>query len=202
MKNAQRGTIIVICLSIAPYIQLIVCQEAQLPNTPLKSYSKPTQCRIITDISFAIISILRPLLLMVIFGILTILNVRESYLRINPINGINSHGNANETQSSNTGDRQRKRVDRQLSVMLFFQVTILTILSIPFPIQRLYSTITFSDSQTLLQSTINSFCYSLVLLLLYIALGLPFYIYTLSGGETFRKALFNILRMLRQRLLF
>jgi hypothetical protein len=190
LKNAQRGTIVIIILSIGLYTQMLFCYEANLVNTPTKCYSKSSGCRFVSDLSFALISILFPLLLMISFGLKTISNIRQSHLRIH-------------TQITNPSGQQNlyRKTDRQLLLMLFSQVILLTILSIPLPIQRFYSTFTSNYSKTLLQQSISNFAYNLSVLFIYLANGISFYIYTISGGNTFRKALFNLVEIVRQKLL-
>jgi hypothetical protein len=132
--------------------------------------------------------------------LLTIHNVRQSHRRVYQTTNIQFVSNANKNPSvkSNKPKHKRKKIDRQLLItMLFFQVTLLTILTFPLIIQRFYSTLTLNISKTALQKAIDSFTFSLVLLLTYMALGLPFYIYTLSGVRIFRKALFKVLQNFR-----
>jgi len=190
LKNARRGTIIIICLSIGLYIQMIFCYEANLINAPMQCYNKSPECRLISDLSFALISILFPLLLMILFGLKTISNVRQALRRIH-------NQPANPTGQQN----QRKKSDRQLLIVLFFQVILLTILSLPLPIERFYSTFTNNDSKTILQESIDNFFYNLALLLIYLANGISFYIWTISGGHTLRKALLNVFRIFRRMII-
>jgi Na+/proline symporter len=133
---------------------------------------------------------------MVLFGLLTIHNVRQSHRRVYHTTNIQLVSNANKNPSIKK--HKRKKIDRQLLItMLFFQVTLLTILSLPLIIQRFYSTLTLNNSKTALRKAIESFTFSLVLLLTSMALGLPFYIYTLSGIRVFPKSLFKVLQSFR-----
>jgi len=52
LKNAQRGMIIVICLSSVTYARLLYCFEANLTNTLIKWYGKTLWCRLIYDLEF------------------------------------------------------------------------------------------------------------------------------------------------------
>ncbi|CAF0764246.1 unnamed protein product [Adineta steineri] len=180
LKNAQRGGIIIISLSIGIYLQILYCFDANLIDTPMQCYGKSSQCRILTDLSFALITILCPLLIMIFFSLMTISNVRQIHHRIHhqPLNVIIQH----------------KKVDRQLLIMLFFQITLLFLLSLPLSIQRLYLTFTNNGFKTTLQKSIDNFIYNLFLLFIYLANGITFYLYTISGGSTFRKSLFNLFK--------
>ncbi|CAF0913809.1 unnamed protein product [Adineta ricciae] len=185
IQNAQRTTFAIVCLSTALYFHLIFCYDANLVGTPMKCYSKSPECRFLTDLSFGLITILCPLVIMIIFGLMTISNIRQAHYRA-------------VRQSVYFPAKQRKQVDRQLLTMLLLQVTLLLILSLPLPIQRFYSTFTSSDSKSIQQKSVDNFLYNSSLLLIYVANSVPFYIYTISGGSTFRKALKNVFKRCRQ----
>ena len=202
LKNAQRGVIVIIILSSLIEIQQIFCNEANLTNTPLKCYSKTVTCSIASDISFALITILFPLLLMLIFGLMIISNVRQTQARLQPINTTNnSHANNNTTTISNAGQNQQRKRDRQLLIMLFVQVLVMLVLTGPIALSKLYITITRNRPKSALQNTIENFIFGLFLLLANIAAGMPFYIYTLSGGTLFRKTLFDLIKTLATKMM-
>jgi hypothetical protein len=199
LKNAQRGTVMIVCLSIGIYVQMLVCYEANLINTPLPCYSKSTACRLLGDLSFAFITIVCPLLVMVVFGLMTISNIRQAVHRVRPTNTGTTNDPGNGTRSATTTgqQRQRKKTDRQLLIMLFFQVILLTTLAFPLSIDRLYLTLTVNVPKTTLQAAFGNFIFDLLLLFLYLSNGISFYIYTLSGGSIFRKGLLNVVQMFR-----
>jgi hypothetical protein len=203
LKNSQRCSILVVCILAGYYIQMFFCYEANLINSPLQCFSKSIQCLYLADVSIAFVNILLPLFFMALFGLLTIANIRQFHRQVHPMNMIElaGTGNKNSAANANSQTRQQKRIDRQLLLMLLFQVTLLAIFSLPLLIQRLYATFTLNNSKTILQKTIENFFFSFTLLLSYVAFGLPFYIYTLSGGNIFRKSLFEVLQNLRRIIL-
>jgi hypothetical protein len=77
LKNAQRSTILIVVLSTAIEVQQLYCFEANLTNTPLKCYTRTVMCGIVSDMFFALMTIMFPLLFMIIFGLMTISNVRK-----------------------------------------------------------------------------------------------------------------------------
>ena len=85
--------------------------------------------------------------------------------------------------------------------MLFIQILLLCVFTLPQAIQKLYSTLTANQILTPLNTAINNFVFNFVLLLTYFANGMPFYIYTLSGGTVFRTALKQLIQNIRQKLL-
>ncbi len=188
IKNAQRGIIAIIILSNLAYAQIFYCYEANLTNAPLKCYGKTTWCRLLIDSEFTSISILLPSLLMFIFGFMTIRNIRQSALRrVQP-------GITTQTGSVTGRSRPLKKIDHSLLLMLFIQVILLTLFPLPQAIQNLYTNATRFQVKAPLQNAINNFNFNLFLLLTYVTNGMPFYIYTLSGGAVFRKALINAIR--------
>jgi len=83
--------------------------------------------------------------------------------------------------------------------MLFVQVILLTLFSFPQAIQNLYSNLTLNQNKSIRIQSINNLIYNLFFLLTYVTNGIPFYIYTLTGGTVFRKALINSFKQIRQK---
>ncbi|CAF0735774.1 unnamed protein product [Adineta steineri] len=186
LKKAQRGTILIILLSTIIETEQLFCYEANLTNTPLKCYSKTVMCGIISDIFFALITVLCPLLLMFIFGLMIISNVRQTQTRLHPMSRIiNNHDDHNIGVVSTKHQNKQRKTDRQLLIMLFIQVLIILIFTLPLALSKLYSTITRNVPKSALRNTIENFIFNLFLLFLNVASGIPFYIYTLSGGNVF-----------------
>jgi hypothetical protein len=202
LKNAQRGMILVIILSALIESQQIFCYEANLTNTPLKCYSKTEMCGIASDICFALITILLPLLLMFMFGLMIISNVRQTQARLQPMGTtIDGHTGHHTTTASTGRQNQQRKTDRQLLIMLSFQVLVMLICTVPFALSKLYTTITRNTPKSALQNTIENFIFNLFLLFVNLASGMPFYIYTLSGGKVFRKALFTLVQTLGRKMM-
>ncbi|CAF3164286.1 unnamed protein product [Rotaria socialis] len=197
LENAQLGTLLVVILSSLAYTQIFYCYEANLTNAPLECYGRTIWCRLLIDFTFATIGVIIPSILMLSFGIMTILNIRVvAKRRIQPASI------SIETQVTTNGQQPRwKKSDRHLIVMLLVQVVLLTLFSLPQVIQNIYANSTMYLARPQLQIGINNFIFNLFLLLTYVTNGMPFYIYTLAGGSIFRKALYNILKQLTQKIL-
>jgi hypothetical protein len=199
LKNAQRATIWIIILSILLYGQVIYCYESNLILAPLQCYGKTIPCRLLTDLTYALITILCPLLMMSVFGFLTIANIRQTYSTI--LSRRKELEDKKQTLSLTPAQRERwKRIDRYLRHVLFIQIIFLTILTMPQVIEKFYTTFTINMNKSLLHITIDKFVYNFVLLLTYLASGIPFYIYTLSGGSIFRTTLLNTLQSIFQKI--
>jgi hypothetical protein len=203
LKNAQRGTILIVILSTMIEVQQLYCFEANLTNTPLKCYTKTVTCAILSDLTFALITMLLPLLIMFIFGLMTISNVRQAQSRLHPMPMTTNSHVGDETTTVNTVHRnQRKKIDRQMLIMLFVQVLLILLFTSPLAFHKLYLTATRNISKSVLQNNIESFILNVFILLANITYGMPFYIYTLCGGSVFRKALRSLMKTLLRKMMY
>jgi hypothetical protein len=196
VKNAYRSMILILSFSALLYAQLFHCYEANLINSPLKCYGRTELCRIVTAMVEAFVTVTTPIMFMMIFGMMTISNVRRTQRRVQmlPVSTLFPTNNTTLTNPTQQQQQRSKKTDRHLLVMLFFQVIVLTSLSLPFTIVQVYSTLTATQYKTPLQAAIVNFVFNFALLLVYLCCGTPFYIYTLYGGSVFRNALLNVVK--------
>ena len=192
VRNARRGGMVVILFSIIVYIHAPICYEIAPNNFPLQCFGKTKLCRISVDLVYGLITIALPIILMGIFSFKAILNLRRMKKRIHPTHIETIH---ESTGTRTTLGRRANTTDR-LFIMLSAQIILFTILTFPFAIQRIYATATMNNRKSDLQSAIENLVYSLLLLLNFLAHGIPFYIYTLTGGNVFRTALWNVVSRL------
>jgi hypothetical protein len=202
MKNTIRCILIIIAFSMMIHFQVIYCFETDIESGPQSCFNKDEACRLIADLMFAIITILIPLIFILIFGLLTISNIRSSKSRIDPtgMSIISRPSNVIEHSHYRRNQQNQKR-DHSLLIMLFIQIILLAFLTLPFAIQRFYSTITMNDEKSRLQRSIERFIYQITLLMTFAATGIQFYVNTFSGGYVFRTALFNFFRWIIQKLM-
>lgn len=192
LKNAHRGMLVTVCLAMLAYAQFFYCFEANLVGTPLRCYGKTPLCRLIYDFQFICLTVFIPTILMLSFGLLTIVNVRQSAARrVRPETGLIGE---QTNQTTTPKARRSKKTDRRLLFMLFIQVILLTLFSLPQAIHSLYGNIVRGQTRSPLSNTINNFILNIFFLLTYVTNGMPFYIYTLTGGSVFRKALLDAAR--------
>ncbi|CAF2271521.1 unnamed protein product [Rotaria magnacalcarata] len=197
MKNAVRSIIMVVIFAIILFSHIIYCYEPNMINTPLQCYGSTIACQLVSGILFTFVTIFIPVLLMLIFGLMTINNIRHVKGRIQHVDI-----SIGETQGlSQTRQRHGlKKMDYRMFIMLFAQILLLFIFGLPLGIEKLYETITINRSKTKSQIAITNFVYNFVLLLNFLANGMPFYIYTLFGGTEFRKALFKIFSAVKHKI--
>ena len=193
VKNAQYSMLITFILSALSFVHMFYCYEANRIDTPLQCYGKSQTCRFATDMIYSLITIIIPLILMVIFGLMTISNVHHVRNRVqNMVNTSINH-------PSRVKDSKFRRLDHHLFRMLLIQILLLIILCVPQAIQKFHVTFKPFDSESELEDAIRHFLYNITLLLAFIASGMPFYIYTLAGGKVFRETFFDLMRNIRLR---
>jgi hypothetical protein len=194
LKNAHRGALIITIISILFYLHMFYCYEPNLVDAPLKCYGKTACCRLLTDITYACFTILLPLILMIIFGLTTISNIRDTRSCIS-VDSITTFEHSENLVSilRRQQSRRWKKLDRYLLRMLLLQVILLICFTLPQTVHKLYLTLTFSKEKSEWQLAIDRFIYNFDLLLPYLASGMPFYVYTLTGGKVFQNALRNVL---------
>ncbi|CAF5106525.1 unnamed protein product [Rotaria magnacalcarata] len=131
---------------------------------------------------------------MFIFGLMTIRNIHNVKKRIQVGSTNEKRGTRNSpVVRSSTQDKQKK-LDCRLFFMLFIQIILMCIFTLPQAVQKLYSTLTSAENQTPLTKAIENFVFNLFLLMTYVAHGMPFYIYAWSGGTIFRNEIKTLIK--------
>ena len=144
---------------------------------------------------------LLPLLLMIIFGLLTVRNVHHAQRRVRTVTGVIS-SRANKNTSANISElSQAKKRDRQLLKMLLMQVILLFLFTCPHAVQKVYSSFASTPPSGSLQNVVQTLILNILTLFTFIGSGMPFYIYTLTGGSVFRNAFVNLVKTITQKLL-
>lgn len=198
LRNAQRGTLVITILSIFLYLHIFYCYRANLINSALPCYSFTKTCRYLIDIAAFTMSIILPILFIMIFGLMTIENIHRSRNRVVAFNASYVRESTNLptlsfiNQSLNYEKRrQTKKTDRYLLKMLIIQSILLTLFTLPLICERIYSMF-IRPQKTPLEAAIDNLIYNLSILLNCLTNGMPFYIYTLFGGNTFRQKLLGL----------
>lgn len=197
LENAQRAMVVISLVSTLVFSQLFYCVDANRINGPVKCSAITNLCQLVNDMALVFLIVLIPSMVMLFFGLLTITNIRRSQLnRVQPSVPVSS----STTNNTKNQIQQTRKADRQLLKMLFIQVILLTLFPLPQVIHNIYSNITRGQLRSPLHNTISSFSLNLFFLLTYVTNGMPFYIYTLTGGSVFRRALFDGIRVFSRKL--
>lgn len=200
VKNTKQSLLIVLIFSCLANIPITFCYEANLTEAIRGCYASTYACRVITDLIYAIITTVLPLIVMVIFGLLTVQNVRYMRVRVQNLTFSLSHQH-HRTAATGPERQQTKKRDRYLLKMLLVQVTLLCLFTCGHPIHKAYTSIAANSAPPSVQSAIENFIFTLLTLLNFTASGMPFYIYTLTGGHIFRNALFDLIKASARKIL-
>jgi len=192
MSNLRKtyqliGFTCIICWAL--WIEIIYCVDINVPNSTLTCDMKSNTCRAYNDIAVALITIIFPSSMMLIFGFLTISNIRR-IRRLKPC--TNNH-------SSAVGIK-RRRTENSLICILLSQVFLLTIFNLPQAILYFYITNTMHQPKPPFQLSLEGFILNIALLITFIPNCISFYLYTLTGSlfrETFIECVYNIIRDLK-----
>ena len=177
MKNALRDIAVIVSISIILHSQSFYCYKANRVGTPLKCFTRNFGCRLMNGLTFSVVAILVPLLLITIFALLTISTMRKTRGRVGPMTMIaETHPKSMYRPSIHHHHHRSKKVDQCLLMMLFIQVILLALFTLPLTIQRLYATLTMDVPKSSSQSTIEDFIYQIALICTYFAARMPFYV--------------------------
>ncbi|CAF1338804.1 unnamed protein product [Adineta steineri] len=124
-----------------------------------------------------------PSLIMLVFGSLTLNNLRR-HREVIPMVPRNNH--------------TIRRTDAQLSRMLALQVLVIVISTLPFSIYRLYASFTVNITKDPLRLAIENLAFEIANMLTQFAHSTSFYLYTLTG-TIFRKEFYKIIRRHRHQ---
>lgn len=196
LKNAIWISLSVVVFACVINMPIVYCYEANLTGALRGCYGYTFVCRAVTDLIYTVVTTLIPLLVMVSFGLLTIRNVRHTQNRVQHMGmfSLTQDHPITVPSTARAKPKKNKKMDKHLLKMLAVQVALLVVLTCPHAVQKSYTSLSGSSSSQSLQTAIENFIFNLVTLLNFTASSMPFYIYTLSGGSIFRKAIFQLLK--------
>jgi len=138
LKNATYAIIITVILSIAIYSPVFYCFQANVINAPIKCYSKTEACRFSNDLIYACLTIMFPIILMLIFGLMTIINIQKVKSRVYVGDVSRSTFPGTLVVSGGLTRVSKKKLDQRLFIMLIIQIFLLSPFTLPQAIQKLY----------------------------------------------------------------
>jgi hypothetical protein len=148
----------------------------QFGNIVPVCYGQKGIYRTFKSIWYMILYSICPSLLMFLFGILTLIHLRQQRQIAPRISKMN---------------RNVRRTDIQLLRMLVGQVLVIIIATFPFTIYQLYTSLTLNLSKNTLRIALENLLGEIAGVLTYFAHSSSFYLYTLTG-TVFRKELLKI----------
>jgi hypothetical protein len=152
LKNAYRSLVLICVMSLLVWSEVFFCFDANLVGTPIKCYTTSDACQIYNNLAHALLTILVPATVMLVFGFATIENIRRSRL-VAPV-----------SMPEQTVSRNR-RTESSLTKMLVMQVLVLTLCSLPLAVMTLYLSATFYRQKSLERHRVEGFVFNIVLLM-------------------------------------
>jgi hypothetical protein len=187
LKSAKISSGILSIIVLISYCHMLVYYE--ITNVTNQFGSIIPQCnsqkgiyRTFLGLWHMVVSSLFPSFLMILFGVLTLKNVRQRRQLV-------------RRAGENTAIR---RTDTQLLRMLTAQVLVIIIATLPFSIIQLYSALTSSFTKSTLRIAQENLASQIIAIVTYFAHTSNFYLYTLSG-TIFRKEVLKIFGGCRHR---
>ncbi|CAF3923328.1 unnamed protein product [Adineta steineri] len=226
IKRAYISIIIILISGFLAFGEQFYCIDInqQLLGAPQSCYQlkRNIACQIADSLLQFLLEILTPAIVMIVFGLLVLRNVRRKRSRINPIEQTNALASTmavpavnsfnaeqqqqtppppvsiknaakNQLLSTNISRTAQKR-DAQLIILLIIQVATFVICSCPANIYKFYSVATIYDIKSSLRQAIESTFVAVSLQAFFLNNAIKFYIYTLCGA-IFRKELMKLFRL-------
>jgi hypothetical protein len=181
LKTAKLGIIIISITMLILYSHMIIYYDIydtfdQFGNIVPKCYDKKGIYHTFRSFWYMTLYSICPSLLMFIFGILTLYNLRQQRRVSHRVVKINLN---------------IRRSDTQLLRMLIGQVVVIMISTFPFTIYQLYVSFTLNSSKNTFELALENLFSDIARVMTYFAHSTSFYLYTLTG-TIFRKELFKI----------
>ena len=130
------------------YVQALYCYTTVLQRVPTSCYCPIVACQMYNDILFVILFSIIPPILMILFGWMTIDNVRRSRLQVYP-----------SVSQSNHQHVAKKKKDQQMIVMMLMQIVFFCIGVVPSGISKSYTVLTSNQEKNLLRLTEENFSF-------------------------------------------
>ncbi|CAF3999871.1 unnamed protein product [Rotaria sp. Silwood1] len=182
---ARIVIVITTILCIVSFSNVLVYFGVQKTSTSRTCYGVAGPYRIFSDLQYLVFYALTPALLMLVFGLATLRNLRRARRQVLPTSG----------QQIKSASRR----DGQLLVMLLMQVALIIVFTVPFAGQKLYDTFTLNMTKTPLKTAQDNLCGAIVRILSYGSHAFGFFVYTLSA-RIFRMELLKVINNIYRRI--
>ncbi|CAF1437134.1 unnamed protein product [Rotaria sp. Silwood1] len=209
MKRAYLSMVVVILIGFIVFGEEFYCIDInqQLLGAPQSCYQRQAnvQCQIVDSLMQFLFATLTPALMMIVFGFLTLRNIRQKHRRTNAVQTANTtipkvpmtiacHFSAQQQSTNITTDsnsrsvltrvnRTTRKRDAQLITMLLVQVAVFVISSFPISGYKLYAAATIYETKSNLRKSIENTIFNMSAISLFLNNTITFYIYTLCGDN-------------------
>ncbi|CAF1144872.1 unnamed protein product [Didymodactylos carnosus] len=187
LSVAYRLILVITLIGCCIYTYIFQCYDSHVPNSPIVCYIRTNTifpCYIFDSVIFLTLFSTIPPVCMTVFGVLTFLNIRKMrYRQTGPLPSVVTGVNRPKTRM--------QQLDMKLVTMLFAQVLMLILSTMPLSIYKVYSTFTVNFIKSDMRRAIENLLFQMALTLSNLNNVTIFYLYLLSGS-VFRKELMQL----------
>ncbi|CAF5077255.1 unnamed protein product, partial [Rotaria sp. Silwood1] len=166
MKNVNRAIITIVTILILCYGQMLYCHAANQKSSRGACAGINIVCLYLNDFIHLILFVIIPVSIMIIYGLLTLRNIKQTHHRIANINRNQINNNVRGGGGGGGGGPQRQQ--STLTALMLIQVCLITICNLPVGIHKIYSTITENTYKSPKQRGIETIIFQLVYLLTFV----------------------------------
>lgn len=179
VKKAKRIIIGLVFIIYLSYIQMFFCFNGIYESNTSNCDTISAICELYNSFALFLTYSFFPCLLMLIFGLLTIRNIRRTQRQIVPLTFI-------------LMIRHKRKTTKQMTIMLLVQVICSIIFSLPISLQNIYNQMTQKYQKSGKQQDLENFIGVLFILITLTNSAISFYLFTLTG-QIFRDELKRLL---------
>lgn len=180
---ARKAILIACALCFVCYFHVLFLFGTQRSSnsSTVSCYAMLGVYRLLSDLQYLIFYAVGPPVLMLLFGLFTLRNIRRNRSLVLPTNNVQ---NPLQVQAI-------KRRDNQLLMMLLLQVLIIIVFTLPFATQKLVDTFNTTANQTRLEKAQYALLTGILRLVSYGSHAFGFFFYTMAA-RIFRTELLKI----------
>ncbi|CAF1275204.1 unnamed protein product [Adineta ricciae] len=190
MKTTRRITMIAFLVIPCVYIPTLYCYEINQFTKPVPCYQQNSECGLADIVNYFVFQSVGPPIFMLIFTIGTIMHIRQGH-QVGPDIPLSAVTNPSTTIHKNT--RINRKTNRANTRLLYAQVIVYLLCSIPLFTMKLYALIPLSIVKSDVRISVEALLLNVALWFSLVDKIFSFYIYTLSSRH-FRQELMKLFR--------
>ena len=200
MRTTRRVIMAIVVIISLTYAEVFYCFQANLVSAPAACSPFNSVCSFIDTCLVFILQLFLPTILLTVSGIKTFLNINKSFrrTRVGVVTITYNGTGANISPIRTTNNSNNTPHNQHILPMLFMQITLLILCTLPYSAFKLYATLTLSINKTNLRRSIENLIFNMTILNYYMDKIFAFYIYTMTS-RYFRQLLKRLIQSIHRR---
>ncbi|CAF0951539.1 unnamed protein product [Adineta ricciae] len=191
MRIAYRVIFSIIIIIIMTASQVFFCFDANQVNTPGPCYTTSPTCAIIDQIYFFMFQLIGPPMCMIVFGIGTYIHIRQGR-KVRPTDAHTKTIEASRVAGI-IGNEQTRGKNRAVLRMLFAQILVYFLCTIPLTAFRLYAVMPITILKSNERAILENIIFNVTIFVQFGDKTFAFFIYTLTSAY-FRQELVKLFK--------